>query len=102
MHWQNLLTKTNHNTDLEVGISMKTAADIYNVLQGILVDEFEIDADDISLDAHLYQDLDLDSIDAVDLVVKLREITGKKIEPDAFKQVRTVQDVVNEVEKLVS
>ncbi|WP_217877137.1 acyl carrier protein [Pseudoalteromonas shioyasakiensis] len=80
---------------------MKTAADIYNVLQGILVDEFEIDADDISLDAHLYQDLDLDSIDAVDLVVKLREITGKKIEPDAFKQVRTVQDVVNEVEKLV-
>ena len=73
-----------------------------NVLQGILVDEFEIDADDISLDAHLYQDLDLDSIDAVDLVVKLREITGKKIEPDAFKQVRTVQDVVNEVEKLVS
>lgn len=49
-----------------------------------------------------YQDLDLDSIDAVDLVVKLREITGKKIEPDAFKQVRTVQDVVNEVEKLVS
>ncbi|MDI4653468.1 MULTISPECIES: acyl carrier protein [Pseudoalteromonas] len=81
---------------------MKTAADIYNVLQGILVDEFEIDADDISLDAHLYQDLDLDSIDAVDLVVKLREITGKKIEPDAFKQVRTVQDVVNEVGKLVS
>ena len=81
---------------------MKTAADIYNVLQGILVDEFEIDADDISLDAHLYQDLDLDSIDAVDLVVKLREITGKKIEPDAFKQVRTVQDVVNEVEKLLS
>lgn len=81
---------------------MKIAADIYNVLQGILVDEFEIDADDISLDAHLYQDLDLDSIDAVDLVVKLREITGKKIEPDAFKQVRTVQDVVNEVEKLVS
>ncbi|MGX1110817.1 acyl carrier protein [Pseudoalteromonas sp. MBR-15] len=81
---------------------MKTAADIYNVLQGILVDEFEIDADDISLNAHLYQDLDLDSIDAVDLVVKLREITGKKIEPDAFKQVRTVQDVVNEVEKLVS
>ena len=102
MHWQNLLTNTNHNTDLEVGISMKTAADIYNVLQGILVDEFEIDADAISLDAHLYQDLDLDSIDAVDLVVKLREITGKKIEPDAFKQVRTVQDVVNEVEKLVS
>ena len=63
--------------------------------------EFEIDAEDISLEANLYEDLDLDSIDAVDLVVKLREITGKKIEPDAFKQVRTVQDVVSEIEKLV-
>jgi len=102
MHLLILLIKTNRNIDLEVGKSMKTAAEIYTVLQGILVDEFEIDADDISLDANLYQDLDLDSIDAVDLVVKLREITGKKIEPDAFKQVRTVQDVVSEVEKLVS
>tara|TARA_Y100000782_G_scaffold115620_1_gene162045 strand:+ start:8495 stop:8803 length:309 start_codon:yes stop_codon:yes gene_type:complete len=102
MHLLILLIKTNRNIDLEVGKSMKTAAEIYTVLQGILVDEFEIDADEISLDANLYQDLDLDSIDAVDLVVKLREITGKKIEPDAFKQVRTVQDVVSEVEKLVS
>ena len=102
MHLLILLIKTNRNIDLEVGKSMKTAAEIYTVLQGILVDEFEIDADEISLDANLYQDLDLDSIDAVDLVVKLREITGKKIEPDALKQVRTVQDVVSEVEKLVS
>ncbi len=81
---------------------MKTAAEIYDVLHGILTNDFEIDADDINMDAHLYQDLDLDSIDAVDLVVKLREITGKKIEPDAFKQVRTVSDVVEEVGKLVS
>ena len=80
---------------------MKTAAEIYDVLHGILENEFEIDAEDISLEANLYEDLDLDSIDAVDLVVKLREITGKKIEPDAFKQARTVQDVVSEIEKLV-
>lgn len=80
---------------------MKTAAEIYDVLHGILENEFEIDAEDISLEANLYEDLDLDSIDAVDLVVKLREITGEKIEPDAFKQVRTVQDVVSEIEKLV-
>jgi acyl carrier protein len=50
----------------------------------------------------LYEDLDLDSIDAVDLVVKLRAITGKKIDPEAFKKVRTVEDVVIEVEKLVN
>lgn len=81
---------------------MKTQQEIFAVLTDILVDEFEIDQDDISLEANLYQDLDLDSIDAVDLVVKLREITGKKIDPEAFKQVRTVEDVVNEVSKLVS
>ncbi|ALQ10225.1 MULTISPECIES: acyl carrier protein [Pseudoalteromonas] len=81
---------------------MKTAAEIYDVLHGILENEFEIDPEDISLEANLYQDLDLDSIDAVDLVVKLREITGKKIEPDAFKLVRTVQDIVTEIEKLVN
>ncbi|ALS35037.1 acyl carrier protein [Pseudoalteromonas translucida KMM 520] len=81
---------------------MKTAAEIYDVLHGILENDFEIDPADINLEANLYQDLDLDSIDAVDLVVKLREITGKKIDPDAFKQVRTVQNVVSEIEKLVN
>lgn len=80
---------------------MKTRDEIYARLARILEEDFEIDSGDISLDANLYQDLDLDSIDAVDLVVKLREITGKKISPDAFKAVRTVDDVVEEVYKLV-
>jgi len=79
---------------------MKNREEIYNVLSEILVSLFEIDAEDISMDAHLYEDMDLDSIDAVDLVVKLREITGKKIDPDEFKQVRTVKDVVDAIEKL--
>lgn len=80
---------------------MKTRDDIYQTLASIIEDDFEVDADDITLQAHLYNDLDLDSIDAVDLVVKLREITGKKIDPEAFKKVRTVEDVVNEIEKLI-
>ncbi|RUO69547.1 MULTISPECIES: acyl carrier protein [Idiomarina] len=80
---------------------MKTKDEVYARLVQILEEDFEIESDDISLDANLYQDLDLDSIDAVDLVVKLREITGKKISPDAFKAVRTVEDVVEEVYKLV-
>ena len=80
---------------------MKTKQDVYNVLQQLMVKEFELDAEQIQLDAHLYEDLDLDSIDAVDLVVKLRELTGKKIEPDAFKAVRTVGNVVDEVYALI-
>jgi len=76
---------------------MKTKQDVFNLLQQLMVKEFELDAEQVQLDANLYEDLDLDSIDAVDLVVKLREITGKKIEPDAFKAVRTVGNVVDEV-----
>ncbi|KFZ30859.1 acyl carrier protein [Pseudidiomarina salinarum] len=79
---------------------MQTKDEIYAQLKQILSEDFEIDAKNISFDANLYEELDLDSIDAVDLVVKLREITGKKISPDAFKTVRTVGDIVDEVYKL--
>ena len=81
---------------------MKDRNEIYQMLSEILVTMFEIDEEDISLDAHLYEDMDLDSIDAVDLVVKLREHTGKKINPEDFKLVRTVKDVVDAVEKLTA
>lgn len=74
---------------------------IFSMLSEILEEYFEIDADDITRDANLYEDLDLDSIDAVDLVVKLREQTGKKIEPQDFKLVRTVDDVIKAIEKLL-
>ncbi|WP_341503726.1 acyl carrier protein [Gallaecimonas sp. GXIMD4217] len=74
---------------------------IFAELKSILVEDFELDGGDISLDAHLYQDLDLDSIDAVDLVVKLQDLTGKKIQPDQFKAVRTVGDVVEAVMSLL-
>jgi len=68
--------------------------DIFARLRDDLVEMFEIPRERISLDARLYEDLDLDSIDAVDLIVKLGELTGRKIKPEAFKSVRTVGDVV--------
>ncbi|GIU43928.1 acyl carrier protein [Shewanella sairae] len=80
---------------------MQSREQILEMLTQILVDEFEIDADDITLDASLYEELDLDSIDAVDLVIKLQQMTGKKIKPEEFKAVRTVDDVVSAIEGLV-
>ena len=62
---------------------------------------FEIAPADISLQATLFEDLDLDSIDAVDLVIKLQDLTGKKISPQDFKTVRTVGDIVDQVSALV-
>ncbi|MCG8316627.1 MAG: acyl carrier protein [Pseudomonadales bacterium] len=81
---------------------MKTKEDVFAKLQEILVDLFEIEESDITLEANLYEELDIDSIDAVDLVVKLKEITGKKIQPEEFKSARTVQDVVDAVYGLIN
>ncbi|MBW3696327.1 acyl carrier protein [Vibrio sp. T187] len=75
--------------------------EVFTQVQDALVELFELDAEDITPEAHLYQDLDLDSIDAVDLVVHLQNVTGKKIKPDEFKAVRTVDDVVESVVELL-
>lgn len=75
--------------------------EIYQEVSALLIKLFEIDPQDISPDARLYEDLELDSIDAVDMIVHLQKKTGKKIKPDEFKAVRTVQDVVDAVERLL-
>ncbi len=80
---------------------MQSKDAIYNYLSEILQELFEVEASDISLEANLYEDMDIDSIDAVDMIVKLKEFTGKKMQPSDFKQVRTVQDVVEAVYKLL-
>jgi len=71
--------------------------EIFSQVQEALVELFELDAGDIQPETLLYQELDLDSLDAVDLVVHLQKITGKKIKPEEFKMVRSVDDVVNSV-----
>lgn len=81
---------------------MKTQDEIFEQLKTILVETFETDKDAITMDARLYEELDIDSIDAVDMVVQLRELTGKKIKPEDFKNVRTVRDVVEAVEALLN
>ncbi len=73
---------------------------IYEEISSLLVNVFEIDPQDITPEARLYEDLELDSIDAIDMIVHLQKKIGKKIKPEEFKTVRTVQDVVDAVERL--
>ena len=80
---------------------MKSQDEVYQRLSNLLVDMFEVDPDAIVPTARLYEDLDVDSIDAVDLIVELRSITGKQIDPEVFKMVRTVDDVVKAVMEIV-
>lgn len=76
---------------------MTTRDEVYQKISTLLVDLFEIDPETISEDALLFDDLDIDSIDAVDLVIELKSFTGKKIAPEDFKSVKTVGDIVDAV-----
>lgn len=78
-----------------------THEEILNKLTEILVEDFEISEDLIKPEANLFEDLELDSIDAVDLAVKLQYFTDKKIAPENFKKIRTIGDVVNAIEELL-
>ena len=71
--------------------------DVYAKVVSIMVELFEVEESSVTEDARLYEELDIDSIDAVDMVVELKNYTGKKIAPEDFKSVRTVGDVVDAV-----
>ena len=61
----------------------------------LLAEMFELDRDALTPESNLYTDLDIDSIDAVDLAVKLKQTTGKRLQPEVFKTIRTIGDVVD-------
>ena len=79
-----------------------TKDDIYQRIVSILQETFDIDPERVSPAASLKDDLDIDSIDAVDLIVQLKPLVGKRLQPEAFKSVRTVQDVVDALHELVN
>ena len=79
-----------------------TKDDIYQRIVSILQETFDIDPARVSPAATLKDDLDIDSIDAVDLIVQLKPLVGKRLQPEAFKSVRTVQDVVDALHQLVN
>ncbi len=81
---------------------MKNRDDILQIIKEIMQEMFEIDADEVTLEARLYEDLDFDSIDAVDMIVRLKEMTGKAVRPEDFKNARTINDVVEAVDKLIA
>lgn len=76
---------------------MKTREEILMAIKDIMIEMFEMDKTAITLDARLYEDLDFDSIDAIDMIVRLKEMTGKAIKPEDFKSARTVHDVVEAI-----
>jgi acyl carrier protein len=78
-----------------------TKDEIFERIATVLEDTFDIERERIKPEARLYDDLDVDSIDAVDLIVKLKPMLTKPLQPEHFKSVRTVQDVVDAFSLLI-
>lgn len=81
---------------------MLSRDEILEKLKALLEELFEIPPEKVTLQTRLFEELDLDSIDAVDLVVNLQDLTGRRIKPEEFKAVRTVGDVLDCVERLLA
>ncbi|MBL6985437.1 MAG: acyl carrier protein [Methylobacter sp.] len=81
---------------------MKEREQILAAIQEIMVEMFEMEEQAVTLEAKLYEDLDFDSIDAVDMIVRLKEMTGKAIKAEDFKAARTIGDVVEAVYKMLN
>lgn len=80
---------------------MQTEQEIFQQVRDVLVDLFELTPERIAPEARLYQELDIDSLDAIDLIIELKRVTGRKVQPEQFRHVRTVQDVVLAVQDLL-
>jgi acyl carrier protein len=75
---------------------------ILAMLRATFVELFELDPERITPDARLYDDLEIDSIDTIDLMERLRRLTGRKIDSEHFRSVRTVSDLVDTIHQLVN
>ncbi|HZF26816.1 MAG TPA: acyl carrier protein [Steroidobacteraceae bacterium] len=80
---------------------MHSEQEIYGQVRRVLAELFELPPEKIVPAANLYTDLDIDSLDAIDLILELKQITGRKIQPEQFRHVRTVGDVVTAVRELM-
>ena len=74
-----------------------TKDEILTKLREVLVATFQLDEAKITLEANLFTDLDLDSIDAVELAIQLQDLAGRRVKAEEFKSVRTVGDVVDAI-----
>lgn len=68
----------------------------------MLVETFELERSDINAGSRLYEDLDLDSIDALDMMVKLQGLMRRRVDEQEMRKLRTVDDITNMIEGVLT
>jgi acyl carrier protein len=79
-----------------------TRDEIFLRLQTILVESFELDEEEIRLEAHLIDDLDLDSIDAIDLAVGLEKELGLEVTEEELRGLQRIENIIELVSNRLS
>ncbi|MCD4677913.1 MAG: acyl carrier protein [Desulfobacula sp.] len=74
---------------------------IIKVVNQVLEEEFEIDATLLKPKSLLYEDIGLDSLDAVDLIVMVDKRLGVRIEEEQARSIRTLEDVYQTIDELL-
>ncbi len=72
-----------------------TKEEIFKQLKEVLVRDFELDEATVTMDAKIGVDVDLDSIDAIDMIAEMRRYVNCSFSADDYKAVRTLGDVVD-------
>lgn len=80
---------------------MQTYEEVLDRIRTTLVELFALPPQAIRPQARLFDDLQIDSIDVVDLMDHVRRYTGKKVSAEDFRAVRTVDDLVGVVQRLL-
>ena len=81
------------------GPGMQSKDEIFKWVADLMKTEFHFRDEDLRLSTHLVDDLDLDSIDAVDLAVRVEEKTGLSLSEADLKSIRTIQDIVDLIDE---
>ena len=76
--------------------------EIYARIRATLVEGFELPEERVTMEARLMDDLELDSIDAIDMAVQIQEMTGVRVEEEQLRKLKTVGDTVHLVEQLLA
>jgi acyl carrier protein len=78
----------------------KNKSEIEEYIKKLLVELFELNEADLKLDAKLYDDLDIDSIDAVEMLIEIKKTTKEDINPEKFSDAKTLGDIIDVVYNL--
>jgi acyl carrier protein len=81
---------------------MLTREEVFDRVRSTMQELFDVGPERVQLDTKLIEDLDLDSIDAIDLAARLEEITRQRLPEETLRALRTVQDVVTLIHETVN